>query len=386
MSVVLTPGKITLVTPGTQGPTGPQGATGATGATGPVGPTGATGATGAQGIQGIQGATGGDRRNGRSRARRALDQQRVHHRCDADRDSYIWPSLHPYCAWDERGQSGCCADQGRGHGGQRGRMESRMPAEPCERQHRHRRRHSLRAIRGKQSCDVGRPDVGRGYHKSMAHDQGAGRGFYVNCVVNGGQRRLMPQILTNLLSSPKYDAWNKPDGALVPGNTPTGQAWVNYGLLNGGGTANMQVSSKTLLNSSSASAYDAWIGFNSGLFDLIAELKVLDTTDRQFLCFRGSGAGDYWSWGANVFGSGTPEYRLYKVVGGSGSILAIENFIAPPVPYSLRVVARGNTIQGYINNTRYFTITDSFNSSATIVGIRSVFPGSRAGAITISPL
>jgi hypothetical protein len=173
------------------------------------------------------------------------------------------------------------------------------------------------------------------------------------------------------------DDFNRADSGTI-GSTPVGSyAWTAMGVkLSGGPTWSIA--------SNRVQAFNA--GSTEGLLYIDAahadgRVKVTHPTASDMgAAFRIVDKDNFWMlWtGGSVAGT---AYKLMKMVAGTYTTVATGTGAGNQAGDVMEVVFSGSTITGYVNGVQVVTATDSFQSTATKVGIRA---STASGATTVT--
>jgi hypothetical protein len=165
-------------------------------------------------------------------------------------------------------------------------------------------------------------------------------------------------VVSGTVTTIVSDSFNRADSTTALGTADTGQIWS---ALSG------------VWGISSNQAY--WITGNpslhvveSGQSDVQISLDSIVTGSS--ICgaigFRATDASNYW-----FFRNNAGTNNLYKVVGGTATLVSSLAYALSAGTYTFKVVANGSTIECYINGILQFTATDTHNQTATKHGVRN---------------
>lgn len=163
--------------------------------------------------------------------------------------------------------------------------------------------------------------------------------------------------LVTLFSSKRilvYDSFNRADNATTLGNADTGQAWTAL-------AGTFGISGNQAYVASHVGADRAVL--NANAFDYALTVQFSIAAALQRLIFRNSDINNEW-----FVEGGASAYTLVKRVAGTTTTQGTYN-VGVQSNDQLLVVCRGSVITLYVNGISAITVTDSFNASATNVGI-----------------
>jgi hypothetical protein len=161
---------------------------------------------------------------------------------------------------------------------------------------------------------------------------------------------------TNIATNSVYDSFNRTDNPTSIGTTETGHTWTlngTWGIISG--QAYSTSTSGTIRATVNANISDAEAGV---IFAVV-------TNDQRFI-FRQLDTSNEWYVSANTVGG---TYLVYKRVAGSLTVVSTINSV-PNNGDAIKTILKGSNIKVYINDILGADITDSFNSTATIYGMR----------------
>lgn len=152
-----------------------------------------------------------------------------------------------------------------------------------------------------------------------------------------------------------YDTFNRANTASAIGQLDSGQSWVQtagtWGIISNQGY--ISASGASLATVAVAASTDTQVTFQT------------ISSGTGYLIFRFSTSTNYWRFGASAAGG---ALTLEKVVAGTPTTLAtLTNTLTTGM--TLRVVASGDNIYLYVNSALITQVTDTFNNSATSVGM-----------------
>lgn len=166
-------------------------------------------------------------------------------------------------------------------------------------------------------------------------------------------------ITDNAIAS---DSFNRPDTSAILGSaspldrSDTGQSWIATS-----GGVNLSITNNQLTVSGS----DCGGVVDSGYSDSVAVSATFVTlTGGEQIIFRYAGSASYFY----VERSGT-GYQLIKRSGGFSNLHTAASATTPVVGDVIKVVLNGSNISVYQNGNLLYTVTDTFNQTATMHGL-----------------
>jgi hypothetical protein len=143
------------------------------------------------------------------------------------------------------------------------------------------------------------------------------------------------------------------------GVSDTGQTWQNTGTF-------FRIVSNQLKNTGTSAAE---IRIDAAHSDIMAKLTVIGftgTTGQNTLIFRAVDANNsLWL----MTDHSDNKVKLYKKVAGTLTLLQTSAVQSLTMPYTLKVIANGSSITGYLNDVSVVTATETTNQTATLCGI-----------------
>lgn len=153
-----------------------------------------------------------------------------------------------------------------------------------------------------------------------------------------------------------FDGFNRADNALTLGNADTGQAWNIldgfWGIINGNAYMNNVTQSKGFVDSGAAN------------FEMTVEL-IVNNVNTRVIVFRLTDTNNFWFLGIDA----SNNYTITKQVSGSNTLMGTGNQATDGD--KIKINCLNQIINVYINNVLSFTISDSFNTTATKHGLAS---------------
>ena len=183
--------------------------------------------------------------------------------------------------------------------------------------------------------------------------------------------RMTVTSVANASSAYTTDSFNRADSTTTPGSTDGGTAFTWSEELGTWG-----ISSNQAYITASANSYMTIDVGESDFEEVSVDVTVLAATAEAWINFRYSDGNNRWRWGGEI----ATDARLEKVVAG-----AVTTY-TPDVNGSdweiaqgdtLMVRAHGSVIECFINGKHAITISDSFNDTATEVGLQTELTSTR---------
>jgi RHS repeat-associated protein len=176
----------------------------------------------------------------------------------------------------------------------------------------------------------------------------------------------LPIVTTDSNGQPQFDTFTRPDSATI-GSSETGKAWS----ISPSGTAwdiNGRAA-KLTTNASGNKNFATLPLYADGTFGITLKSTITGSSNNGFgILFRYQDANNFWSLRATP---GASEWRLYKVVAGTATLVSPTGGVIPCCTAGQRVSveAAGSALTVKINSETKWSGTDSALSTATTGGL-----------------
>ena len=162
-----------------------------------------------------------------------------------------------------------------------------------------------------------------------------------------------------IVSTAITDTFTRANNATSLGSTETGQPWTalsaTWGITGNAAYIASGVAGNTLAT------------VNAGRANFTAQLtNSIVTAQYPGMCFRVTDINNFWAW----YRSASNAYTLSKIVAGTQTNVASATLTAANGDV-LQVVTSGSSISCTVNGANLTSTTDTFNSTATGVGMFS---------------